>query len=179
MIPNGGGLLNHMEPLIVLIGVTMVILVVGASGVKRLRPWPVALRGGVAAMFMLTGTVHFVWMREELISMVPPFLPNPGFIVTLTGLLEWAGAIGVLWLPTVPWAAGGLSLLLLIMFPANIHYALSGLAPKPEDAIFPRTLMQIVFLSASITIMLYYSRQRSVRRRSLNETNNTPKSVHN
>lgn len=96
MIPNGGGLLNHMEPLIVLIGVTMVILVAGAAGVKRLRPWPVALRGGVAAMFMLTGTVHFVWMRKELISMVPPFLPNPGFIVTLTGLLEWAGAIGVL-----------------------------------------------------------------------------------
>lgn len=107
------------------------------------------------------------------------FSAQSGFIVTLTGLLEWAGAIGVLWLPTVPWAAGGLSLLLLIMFPANIHYALSGLATKPEDAIFPRTLMQIVFLSASLTIMLYYSRQRSVRRRSLNETNNTPKSVHN
>ncbi|MEG6589313.1 hypothetical protein [Paenibacillus barengoltzii] len=85
-----------MEPLITLIVVTLVILALGAAGVKRLRTWPVALRGGNAAMFVLTGTVHFVGMREELISMVPPVLPYPGFIVTLTGVLELAGALGLL-----------------------------------------------------------------------------------
>ena len=152
-----------MEPLIVLICVTIAILVAGAAGIKRLRPWPVALRGGVAAMFILTGTVHFFWMREELISMVPPFLPYPGFIVTLTGLLELAGAIGVLWRPTVAWAAGGLSLLLIFMFPANVYYALSGLATTPEDALIPRTLRQFVYLSASLAIMIFYLRRRPVR----------------
>jgi uncharacterized membrane protein len=153
-----------MEPLIVLIGVTIAILIAGTAGVKRLRPWPVALRGGVAAMFILTGTVHFFWMREELISMVPSFLPYPGFIVTLTGLLELAGAIGVLWRPTVAWAAGGLSLLLIFMFPANVYYILSGLSNKPVDALIPRTLMQFVFLSASLAIMIFYLRHRPVRR---------------
>ncbi|MFX3633196.1 MAG: hypothetical protein ACE3L7_15030 [Candidatus Pristimantibacillus sp.] len=148
-----------MEPLIVLISVTIAILVAGTAGVRRLRPWPVALRGGVAAMFILTGTVHFFGMREELISMVPSFLPYPGFIVTITGLLELAGAIGVLWRPTAAWAAGGLSLLLIFMFPANVYYALSELATKPEDALIPRTLMQLVFLSASLAIMIFY-RQR-------------------
>ncbi|GIP22157.1 DoxX family protein [Paenibacillus sp. J22TS3] len=162
-----------MEPLIVLIGITAALLIAGAAGVKRLRPWPVALRGGVAAMFMLTGTVHFVWMREELISMVPPYLPYPGFLVTLTGVLELAGALGVLWRPTVPWAAGGLSLLLIIMFPANVHYALSGLAVKPESALFPRTLMQIVFLSASLAILIYYLRHRPMRRNSNGVDTNT------
>lgn len=153
-----------MEPLIVLVVVTLVILALGAAGVKRLRSWPVALRGGVAAMFVLTGTVHFVWMREELISMVPSILPYPGLIVTITGLLELAGAIGLLWRPTALWAAAGLSLLLICMFPANVHYALSGLATKPEDALIPRTLMQIVFLSAPLAIMIFYLRHRSVRR---------------
>ncbi|CAM4519275.1 MAG: DoxX family protein [Paenibacillus macerans] len=153
-----------MEPLIVLVVVTLVIFALGAAGVKRLRSWPVALRGGVAAMFVLTGTVHFVWMREELIGMVPSSLPYPGLIVTITGLLELAGAIGLLWRPTAPWAAAGLSLLLICMFPANVHYALSGLATKPLDALIPRTLMQIVFLSATLAIMIFYFRHRSVRR---------------
>ncbi|MBM6996088.1 DoxX family protein [Paenibacillus sp. DXFW5] len=153
-----------MEPLITLIVVTLVILALGAAGVKRLRTWPVALRGGVAAMFVLTGTVHFVWMREELISMVPPILPYPAFIVSLTGVLELAGAIGLLWRPTVIWAAGGLSLLLLCMFPANVYYALSGLATDAHQALLPRTLMQIVFLSATLAIMVYYLWRRNVRR---------------
>jgi uncharacterized membrane protein len=150
-----------MEPLITLIVVTLAILTLGAAGVKRLRTWPVAIRGGVAAMFVLTGTVHFVWMREELISMVPPILPYPGFIVTLTGVLELAGAIGLLWRPTVIWAAGGLSLLLICMFPANVYYALSGLATDAHQALPPRTLMQIVFLSATLAIMFYYLRHRT------------------
>jgi uncharacterized membrane protein len=153
-----------MEPLIVLIGVTISLLIAGTAGVKRLRPWPVALRGGVAAMFFLTGTVHFFWMRNELISMVPSFLPYPGFIVTLTGLLELAGAIGVLWRPTVAWAAGGLSLLLIFMFPVNVYYILSGLSNKPIDALILRTLMQLVYLSASLAIMIFYLRYRPERR---------------
>lgn len=153
-----------MEPLIVLLSVTIVILAAGIAGVKSLRSWPIALRGGVAAMFMLTGTVHFVWMREELISMVPSVLPYPGLIVTLTGLLELAGAIGLLWRPAVAWAAGGLSLLLILMFPANVSYALSGFATKPEDALIPRTLMQGVFLSATLAIMIFYLRHRPGRK---------------
>lgn len=149
-----------MEPLIVLIVVSLTVFVAGAAGVKRLRTWPVALRAGVTAMFVLTGTVHFVWMREELISMVPPILPYPGLIVTITGILELAGAIGLLHRSTAPWAAAGLTLLLIFMFPANVYYAISGTAANPEDALIPRTLMQIVFLSATFAIMIFYLRQR-------------------
>ncbi|MCS7464923.1 hypothetical protein N0M98_33105 [Paenibacillus doosanensis] len=153
-----------MEPLIVLVAVTLIILVAGAAGIRRLRPWPVALRGGLAAMFMLTGSVHFVYLRSELIRMVPPVLPYPDLIVTITGILEWAGAIGLLWRPMVLWASGGLSLLLIVMFPANLYIAMNGLATSPEDALVPRTLMQIVFLSASLAVWNYYLRHRSARK---------------
>ncbi|MET3851049.1 DoxX family protein [Paenibacillus sp. OAE614] len=153
-----------MEPLIVLVAVTIVILIAGAAGIQRLRPWPVALRGGLAAMFMLTGTVHFVYLRTELIGMVPPALPYPGLIVTITGVLELAGALGLLWRPTVLWASCGLSLLLIVMFPANLYIALNGLYTHPEDTLIPRTLMQILFLSVSLAIWRYYLRQRPVRK---------------
>ncbi|SFB51617.1 Uncharacterized membrane protein [Cohnella sp. OV330] len=111
-------------------------------------------------MFILTGTVHFVWMREEMVSMVPSGMSQPGLIVSITGVLELMGAIGMLWRRTAPWAAVGLSLLLIAMFPANVHYALSGLATAPEDALVPRTLMQIVFLSATLAIAIFYYRHR-------------------
>jgi uncharacterized membrane protein len=56
----------------------------------------VALRGGLAALFTTTGVAHFVGMRAELISMVPPELPEPGLLITITGVMELAGAAGLL-----------------------------------------------------------------------------------
>lgn len=150
-----------MEPLIALVVVSLLIFVGGAAGISRLRPWPVALRGGLAAMFVLTGSVHFFYMRSEIVQMVPPALPYPGLIVTITGVLELAGAVGLLWRPTVSWAACGLTLLLLAMFPANLYTALHGLSTSPEDRLVPRTLMQLLFLAASAAVWLYHRRRRS------------------
>ena len=45
-------------------------------------------------MFVLTGVSHFVGMRADLISMVPPALPEPALLVTLTGILDWPAPLG-------------------------------------------------------------------------------------
>jgi len=143
-----------MTPLIVLILVTLVLFAAGAAGVRRLRPWSVALRGGLAAMFVLTGVSHFVGMRADLINMVPPALPEPALLVTLTGVLELAGAAGLLWRRTAAWAAAGLSALLVVMFPANVYAAVEGLTVggAPAEALLPRSLMQMVFLAATLAV---------------------------
>lgn len=149
-----------MEPLITLVGVTLILLAAGRLGVQRLRPWPVALRGGLAAMFVLTGVAHFVGKRDELIAMVPPALPAPELLVTLTGLLELAGAGGLLLARTRPWAAGGLAALLVAMFPANVYAALEGIGSTPADYLLPRTLMQVVFLAAALAVLFADLRRR-------------------
>ncbi|WP_304455367.1 DoxX family protein [Nocardiopsis sp. YSL2] len=149
-----------MEPLIALVGATLALWAAGALGVRRLRPWPVALRGGLAAMFTLTGVVHFVGMREELIAMVPPALPAPQLLVTVTGVLELAGAAALLWPRTAPWAAAGLAALLLAMFPANVHLALTGTDLPPHQELLPRTAMQLVFLAAAIAVVVAHARGR-------------------
>lgn len=141
-----------MEPLIVLTVVTLALRAAGAAGVTRLARWRVALRGGLSAMFVLTGVAHFVGMRAELIEMLPPALPAPALLITLTGLLELAGAAGLLWSRTAPWAAGGLLVLLIAMFPANVHAALSGLATDPLEQLLPRTLIQVVFVAAAAVV---------------------------
>lgn len=154
-----------MQPFIVLVSVTLLLRLAGAVGVTRLRPWPVALRGGLAAMFVMTGVSHFVGMREELISMVPPVLPQPGLLVTVTGLLELAGAAGLLVRRTAPAAAGGLAVLLVVMFPANVYAALSGaaMAGAQSMALLPRTLVQVVFLAAALAVLRAYAPRRTTR----------------
>jgi uncharacterized membrane protein len=144
-----------MEPLVALVAVTAILFAAGAAGVSRLRPWPVAVRGGLAAMFVLTGVAHFVGLREELVAMVPPALPAPELLVALTGVLELAGAAGLLIRSTAPWAAGGLSLLLVVMFPANVYAAEQG----TSMALLPRTLLQILFLAATVSVTVYYARR--------------------
>lgn len=158
-----------MAPLVVLVVVTLVLLAVGAAGVRWLRPWPVALRGGLAAMFVVTGLAHFVGMRAELISMVPPGLPAPDLLVTVTGVLELAGAVGLLWTRTAPWAAGGLAALLVVVFPANVYAALEGLTLASEDQLTPRTAMQVVFLAATLAVVGHYVRARRLARNSVDD----------
>lgn len=152
-----------MQPLIALVGVTLALLVAGAAGITALRSWPVALRGGLAAMFVMTGVSHFVGMREELISMVPPVLPEPGLLVTVTGVLELAGAAGLVVRRTAPWAAGGLAVLLVVMFPANVYAALSGAAMEGAQTmgLLPRTLVQLLFLAATLAVVRAYARRRT------------------
>ncbi|MFZ2176350.1 MAG: hypothetical protein WAW17_20375 [Rhodococcus sp. (in: high G+C Gram-positive bacteria)] len=149
-----------MEPLITLVVVTLAIFTAGVAGVRRLRPWPVALRGGLAAMFVLTGGAHFVGMRAELIEMVPPALPNPGLLVTITGLLELAGAAGLLVKRTAPWAAGCLTALLIAMFPANVYAATEGISTGTFEDLGPRTVLQIVFVSATLAVVISHLRSR-------------------
>ena len=143
-----------MEPLIALVVVTLGLYAAGAAGVRQLRPWPVPLRGGLAVMFTMTGLAHFIGMRDELIAMVPPALPAPDFLVTITGILELAGAAGLLIGWAAPRAAAGLTALLLAVFPANVYAAVEGIATDGHDALLPRTLMQLVFLAATIAVFL-------------------------
>lgn len=147
-----------MGPLLALACTTLLLAVLGRLGVRRLRPWHVPVRGGLAVMFTMTAAVHFVAYRDELIAMVPPALPFPGLLVTITGILEFAGALGLLYRRTVPWAAAGLSLLLLVMLPANIYAALEGLTlgGDPATPLVPRILQQCLYLAATLGVLWAY-----------------------
>jgi uncharacterized membrane protein len=79
-------------------------------------------------MFMFTAVSHFhPRSRPDLIRMVPSSLPAPHFLVTTTGILELAGAVGLLVPSMAAAAASGLALLLIGMFPANVLAARQGL----------------------------------------------------
>ncbi|SMX65818.1 Uncharacterized membrane protein [Brevibacterium iodinum ATCC 49514] len=147
-----------MASLLFLLTTTLAVYAVGrfnsAAAEHGLGTWPVAIRFGLAVMFVVTGVSHFVGMRETLIDMVPPWPPGAAALVTVTGALELLRAIGLLLHPTRPWATGGLGLMLILMFPANAHLALTGENLPWDDQLVPRTLMQAVFLAAALAVLI-------------------------
>ncbi|MET7710108.1 DoxX family membrane protein [Micromonospora sp. NPDC005413] len=144
-----------MAPLITLLVGTALARLTGFAGIDALDGWQPALRVGLALMFALTAVAHFAGQRRaDLIAMVPPGLPQPGLLVTVTGVLELVGAVGLLVPATARVAAGGLGLLMLAMFPANVSAARRRLtmAGQPVTPLGQRIVLQIVFVATAAAI---------------------------
>jgi uncharacterized membrane protein len=88
--------------------------------------------------------------------MVPSGFPRPELLVTLTGICEILGAIGLLAPPFVRWAAIGLSLLLIAVFPANVRAARDRITigGKPATPLVARSLIQVIFLMATVAVAI-------------------------
>ncbi|PAD69773.1 hypothetical protein CHH83_07040 [Bacillus sp. 7586-K] len=141
-----------MAPFILLIVSFLIFLLSGFLGLSYFADWETSLRFAVALMFIFTATAHWGKRRPDLIKMVPPSLSNPDFIVTITGIFEIVGALGLLIPITSTIASFGLALLLIVMFPANIRAARKGITigGRPSTSLLPRTILQILFLIAVI-----------------------------
>jgi uncharacterized membrane protein len=145
-----------MAPLIALLVGTMAARMAGWLGVNYVDTWVRAVAVGLAAMFVLTGVAHFVPpLRGSLIAIVPPTLPAPGLLVSITGGLEFLGAVGLLVPVTRVAAAVCLLLLMLAMFPANVYAARMPNPPKSMTTRLPlRTAEEIVYLAAAIVVAI-------------------------
>jgi uncharacterized membrane protein len=143
-----------MAPLITLLLATIAARSFGWVGVGYVNSWTAAIAVGLAAMFILTGFAHFApTLRRDLIAIVPPRLLAPGYLVTITGLLEMLGAVGLL-LPATRFAAAVcLLLLMLAMFPANVYASRMPDPPKSMTTRLPlRTAIEVVFLAAAVAV---------------------------
>ena len=106
-----------MAPLITLLAASMAARLSGWLGVGYVDTWVKAIAVGLAAMFVLTGVAHFAPpLRSSLIAIVPQRLRAPGLLVSITGVLELLGAVGLLIPTTRAAAAVCLLLLMLAMF---------------------------------------------------------------
>lgn len=70
--------------------------------------------------FFFGGLGHFV-SADFFVSIVPPWVPWPLFVVYLSGVLELLGAVGVLIPALRPIAGGCLIALTIAVTPANVH----------------------------------------------------------
>lgn len=70
----------------------------------------------------MAGVYHFVSPKFYL-KIMPPYLPYHEFLVAASGLAEVILGVLLLIPATRSWAAWGIILLLIAVFPANLHMA--------------------------------------------------------
>jgi uncharacterized membrane protein len=79
-----------------------------------------AARVALGLFFVAAGTLHFVFPAFYR-AIVPHYLPAPSTLVTVTGIAETVGGVGML-VPRLRRPAGvGLIVLLIALLPANVE----------------------------------------------------------
>ncbi len=90
-----------------------------------------ALRWVLAVFFLAAGANHFR-TPGIYVGMMPPGLPWPAALNAIAGVAEILGGIGLLVPATRRLAGWGLIVLLVAVFPANVHVALAGQMPGTD-----------------------------------------------
>lgn len=107
------------------------------------------LRILAGVLFVGAGMNHFL-KTGFYVAIMPPVLPFPLALVYISGVFEILGGIGLL-IPKVKRLAGnGLVLLLLAIFPANIHMAINDVQVKGLDSpalLWIRLPLQFLFIA--------------------------------
>jgi len=118
--------------------------------------WQSWLTGGLVALFLIAASGRLQpRLRAGLAAIVPPALPHPELVVAATGVLEAAGAIGLLVPATHHLAAICLALLLVAVYPANVRAArLGGRVGSLSSPLLPRTVEQLLWIAACIAVAI-------------------------
>jgi len=143
-----------MVPLFVLLISFTLLRLTGSMGVVWLDNWSLPLRMALFLMFMLTASAHWGRGRPDLIRMVPTVFPAPGVIITVTGLLEILGGVGLLVPRTARAAAICLAILLVAMVPANIRAARQRftILGRTAMSVTVRGAIQVIFVGALVVV---------------------------
>jgi uncharacterized membrane protein len=129
----------------------------GFLGITALDRWDVPLRIALCLMFLVTASAHWGRGRPDLLRMVPPVLPAASAIVTVTGVLEILGAIGLLIPFTARAAAICLAIMLAAIFPANMRAARERLTilGRPAMGLAVRGALQLIFVGALLAVAVH------------------------
>lgn len=111
-----------MKPEYILIGVFVVVSIFSKIFTAD---WNIYFSGnlGMSLMLLLTATGHFLFSRG-MAMMIPPFIPFKNSIVYLTGVIEIALAISLLFPATRLYTGYALIVFFMLILPANIYGAI-------------------------------------------------------
>jgi uncharacterized membrane protein len=85
----------------------------------------------MAGIYSFAGLMHFIAPKPYL-KVMPPSFPYPKMMVYISGLFELVFGLALLFDETRSYAAIGLILLLIAVFPANIYMAKRMLQKKSK-----------------------------------------------
>jgi uncharacterized membrane protein len=138
-----------MAPFFILIVSFFLLRGFGWLGVKRLDSGREAGRIALVLTFLFTGATHFSGVKNDYAAMIPSPFPKSLWLIYLTGVLEIAGAIGLLLARVRKVAGVCLIVLLVALFPANVNAALNDIPfrGQPPTSLWLRGLIQLFFVA--------------------------------
>jgi uncharacterized membrane protein len=138
-----------MAPLIFLLGTFAVLFLVNKFVLSGRLTLSLIGRASMAVMLLVTGISHFT-STDEMVAMMPDFMPAKRELVYFTGVVELAAVIGLLWSKTSRLASILLIVFFVLVLPANIAGSLKsvqfgGMEYGPLYLLF-RIPLQIFFI---------------------------------
>lgn len=138
-----------MAPLIILLVVFVLLYLINRLILKGKYSVSLIGRTALAVMLVVTGIAHFT-NTEEMIQMLPIFLPCKAGIVYATGIVEFIAAAGLLTKGFSRLTAILLIVFFLAVLPANIvgslkEVALGGME-KGVEYLYFRIPLQLFFI---------------------------------
>jgi uncharacterized membrane protein len=94
------------------------------AGTDSSRSWRILSVPLCTVLFIFVGILHFA-KTPAFLRIMPPQIPFPLELVYLSGIVEIAGGLGLLWKSTRGISIKVLLALLVAVYPANIHMAMS------------------------------------------------------
>lgn len=120
-----------------------------------------AVRIGFALFFIAAGVNHFVTPEWYLANQMPPWVPFPLTMLYATGVAEIVGGIGLLVGPVRLWAVRGLLLLLVAIFPANVHMFAEAFSQNGWSSTTVGLLLRLPLQAVFIYAVWWSSRPRT------------------
>jgi uncharacterized membrane protein len=103
------------------------------------------LRVIVALPLLVSGVVHFTG-TAMMATIIPPFFPYRTQLVLVSGVLELAGAVGLLLPAFTRLASSCLALLMIVIFPANVYASGRNVGGLHMPSVPVRLAMQIIYI---------------------------------
>ena len=138
-----------MAPLIILLATFVVLYLADRFALGGRLGLSFVGRASMAVMLIATGIAHFT-NTEEMIAMMPDFVPAKRELVYFTGLCELLAVPGLLWSKTAKLTSVLLLIFFVLILPANIAGSLKqvqfgGMEYGPLYLLF-RVPLQILFI---------------------------------
>lgn len=138
-----------MAPLIILLVVFGLLYLLDRFVLRGRIGLSLAGRIAMAAMLIATGISHFT-NADQMVAMMPDFIPAKRELVYFTGVCELAAVIGLIWNKTARLASVLLIVFYVLVLPANIvgsfkQVPLGGMDYGPWYLLF-RVPLQVFFI---------------------------------
>ncbi len=136
----------YLIPIALLAFLVIVFFVVARGRFQPFGRAQFVLRIIVALPLAVSSVGHF-FRAATYAAIVPPMFSHPEAWVIFTGILEFAGAIGLLLPKTTRAAAVCVALLMIAVFPANIYAANQTVGGLHMPSVPARLAMQIIYIA--------------------------------